>query len=101
VGNVSGKAANAVTAHFGLGTIGVKNPHGVVGVALTGQHKNDAIRANAKVAIAQGRGLGGGEQRFGLIAIVDHDEIVAETLIFIELDIHECVAIAILEKQQY
>lgn len=74
VGDEPREAADAVAAHLRLRPVRVVNAHGQVGVADRGQRKDDAVAADAEVAVAEARGLVGGEDRFRRVAVVDLGE---------------------------
>ena len=71
VGDEAREAADAVAAHLRLGAVRVVDAHGEVGVADGRQRKDDAVAADAKVAVAQLDGLVGRHDRLGGVAVVD------------------------------
>ena len=88
IDEVLGEAAYAVAAHLGQGAVGVDVVH--VAVSLfrgCRPHKDDAVGADAEVAVAQIRHLGIGQLE-SAVSIVNEDEIVAETVHFGEGQLH-------------
>ena len=79
--DVLGDAADAVAAHFGLGAVGVEHPHLGVG-AVDGADQDQAVGADAEVAIGdragEGRGVGGNR----LAEAIDVDVVVAGAVHF-------------------
>ena len=63
----AGQAADSVAAHLRLAAVAVEDPHGVIGVSHGRERKDDAIAADAKVAVAEldCLGLGGCAVRQG------------------------------------
>ena len=53
---------------------------------MRGKGKDDAIAANAKVSVTDGDGLLRGDDGFSGVAVVYHDEVVAEALVLGELE---------------
>ena len=89
LGDEISEAPDAVAAHLGLGAVGVVHAHGVVLVGLHeagGHREDDAVGADAKVAIAQLRAALGGELDLRAVPVVHEHEIVAEALVLVELD---------------
>mmetsp|Transcript_11484 Transcript_11484/g.19612 ORF Transcript_11484/g.19612 Transcript_11484/m.19612 type:complete len:280 (+) Transcript_11484:480-1319(+) len=86
VSDKPGEAANPIPAHLRLATIRVEDAHRVIrGPFQSRQSENDAVPANAEVAIAQLDRLFCGDLWRGIVPIVYEDEVVAKALILGEL----------------
>ncbi len=82
--DVHGHAPDAVAAHLGDRAVRVEHEHAHVAARLAGrQHEDDAVRADAEPAIAQGDGAL--RRHDALVPRVDDDEVVAQTLVFEKL----------------
>ena len=69
--NEARQAADAVAAHLRLGSVRVEDAHAVIGVLVARrQRKDDAVAANAEVAVTQRHRLLCTDQRLRLRAVV-------------------------------
>lgn len=87
--NEPAKATRAVAAHFGFTSVGIVIAKTEIRAFLRGFHGQQAVRADASVAIAE-RGDGIAIQ-FGCereVAVINDDEIVAGTIHFEEVEEH-------------
>lgn len=88
IDEVLGEAAHAVAAHLSQGAVGVDVVHVAVSLFRESRpHEDDAVGADAEVAVAQIRHLLVGQIK-SAVAIVDEDEIVPETVQFGEGQLH-------------
>src|SRR5690606_35159726 len=81
------EATRAISAHFSLAAISIVVAEPEVGAVLGGLDGEQAIRANAAVAVAKMGDLIAVELE-GEIAVVDDDEVVAGTVHFVEVKEH-------------
>ena len=77
--DVLGDAADAVAAHLAFGAVGVEHAHAGVG-PFGGGDQDQAVGADAEVAVADGAGEGGQVAGGGLVEEVDVDVVVAEAV---------------------
>ena len=88
IDEVLGEAAHAVAAHLGQGAVGVDVVHVAVSLFRESRpHEDDAVGADAEVAVAQIGHLGIGQTE-SAVSIVNEDEIVPETVQFGEGQLH-------------
>lgn len=73
-----GDAADSVAAHFGFGAVGVEHSHADVG-EVGGEDEDEAVGADAEVAVGDFLGEGGGVGYFFGEA-VDVDVVVADAV---------------------
>ncbi len=79
VEKVLGDAANAVAAHFAFRAVGVEHSHFRVGAF--GRHDHDeAVAADARMAVAHGEGERDGVTRWALVEGADIHVIVADSV---------------------
>ena len=80
----TGEAAGPISAHFGFTAVGVVVAHAEVGGGLGGFDSDEAIGADAAMAVTNLGDLGGGEWEY-IEAIIDHDEVIACAVHFGEI----------------
>mmetsp|Transcript_11133 Transcript_11133/g.28179 ORF Transcript_11133/g.28179 Transcript_11133/m.28179 type:complete len:485 (-) Transcript_11133:297-1751(-) len=103
LGHEAGQAADAVAAHLRLRPIRVVHAHrvvvvraaaaGGVGVGLVAgaarwwvHEEDDAVAADAEAPVAERDRLLAAEDGLARVAVVHHDEVVAEALVLVEVD---------------
>ena len=82
VEHILGDAANAVAAHLAFGAVGVEHPHSGVG-PLGGHDQDQAVAADAEVAVADGPRQRGRVVRGRLVERADIHVIVADPCILV------------------
>jgi len=83
VHEVLGHTPKPISAHVRHGAIGVVDDHAYIGI-LVGLQNQDTVGSNASMTVTQGSDQFGAE-RMGVLAIIQKDKIVSQTLVFCEL----------------